>query len=801
MKCAVHTATTAHSAFMKQGVMTGERFTEMLQSPKDSKDTTAIFWGELKDSKRRKGNVLSKSALALDADNADAGFPFYVSCLLGEFEYYLHSTYSHSAEQSRYRVIIPLAESVTGEQYTFMVEVLATMLGRDQFDMTCAEPSRLFYAPAAQDRELYTYEANTGVLFDFFAVGVMNSVLDPAEAVELAEPVAPEEEKEYPHASDIEGTVGDFNRAYEDDLDAVIEAYDLPYESSEDPLKWKLVGSHSAPGLHALDQGYFYSHHATDPAHGARLTAFDLVAIHNFQGDEAEAKRCVDSDPRLVQTMVEEAKAEAQSVFSVVDAPVSAPASDPVSAPASTPVSAPASPDVSSSDDFDFGVIIRRMSNWNKRQAAFKPTPANLDLLSNHDPVLQSVAFDELLQDVSFTEKTPWGEPAGTHIENRQISALYRYLTRNYMIDLSLSMVSVLVDERATMNRHNPVRDYLDSLEWDGVNRIDSALPGVPVSAYSSMVARKCLTAAVARVYEPGIKFDHVLVIQGNQGLGKTYWVEKMARGFHTQLGSVSNGETVRTLHQSWIAVSDEYAAFTKGGFAEWKDFITRTSDTFRQPYEKRAHKKNRAQVIWATTNDQDFIPENEQGTRRFLVVKAENKVDFSKMTDEYIGQVWAEAKHLYLSGERLYLTDEENAIAESVREQFTGHDGLVGTIEAFISSPIAPNWDSMSTQQRLTWLGLHAEGHVESDTRRREVSPVQVWVEGFGKKLADARNGEIQNLERIMRTMPCLSLVSTSCQQPAYGKQPVYKILEYPADSQNFERMRQSDEPLFGVL
>ena len=790
MQCSVHTATTARSSFMKQGVMTGEKFTEMLKSPKDSKDTTAIFWGELKDSQRRKGNVLSKSALALDADNADQALPFLVSMVLGEFEYYLHSTYSHSAEQSRYRVIIPLAESVSPEQYTFMVEVLATMLGRDQFDMTCSEPSRLFYAPATQDRELYEYEVNTGALFDFDTAEMMNFVFDPAEAVELAEPVAPEEEKEYPHASDIEGTVGDFNRAYEDDLDAVIEAYNLPYEPSEDPLKWKLVGSHSAPGLHALDQGYFYSHHATDPAHGMRLTAFDLVSVHNFQGDEVKAKKCVNSDPRLVQAAVEKAKTEAQSAFTAIDAPVSG-----------AEVSGVESEDVSPSEGFDYGAVISRMTGWNKRTSSFKATPANLEVLSNCDPTLQSIAYDELLQDVSFTAKTPWGEPAGTYIERPQISALYLHLTRHYPIDLSRSMVEVLVDGRSTVNRFNPVRDYLDSLQWDGVERLSSALPGVVENEYTAMVARKCLAAAVARVYEPGIKWDHIMVIQGTQGLGKTYWIEKMSRGFSSQLGNVSSADTVRTLHQSWISVSDECSAFSKGGFAEWKDFITRTSDDYRLPYDKRSHSRKRAQVIWATTNDEDFIPESEQGTRRFLVVKATEKVDFSKMTDEYIDQVWAEAKHLYLSGEKLYLTDEENQLAEAVREQFTGHDGLVGTIEAFISSPIAPKWDVMSTQQRLQWLSMHAEGLVESDTRRSEVSPMQVWVEGFGKNPADARNNEIQKLERIMRTMPSLSLISTSYQQPAYGKQPVYKILSYPSDAQNFEETKQAKDSPFGIL
>lgn len=776
MELKAHQGASEKATTMKPVIVTHDDMMALMENPESQKSTKTLFFGRLYGNQRRKANVLSKSAIVLDADNSDPLLGMILDVYLYDFQYYYHTTFSSTEEAPRHRIIIPLGEDATGEEYSFMADVLMQYISDGvnprMFDATCREPSRLFYAPATSDPTVYEYGFNEGRMFTLDDAEILNGILP--SPVEMGKSHV--EEVDYPDADTIEGVVGDFNRAYENDLDAVIRDFDLPYEATGEAGLWKYAPAHSEPGMKALDGGYFYSHHASDPANGARLTLFDVVVAHRFEGSITAAKKELAHCDKVQEFYRQEAKAVALQAFEPVveeglveEAPV------------------------------DPAEVIDKFRGFNKRKKMFESTIYNLDVLASYDPVLRSIAKNELLDDVVFSADTPWGARAGEPLESEAMSSLLMHIQRTYNVDVAKHRLEDFTNELAQKNRVNPVRDYLDSLEWDGVERLSSALPGVVEDDYTAMVARKCLAAAVARVYEPGVKWDHIMVIQGTQGLGKTHWIEKMARGFSSQLGHISSVDTVRTLHQSWISVSDECSSFSKGGFAEWKDFITRTSDDYRLPYDRRSHRRKRAQVIWATTNDEDFIPEDEQGTRRFLVVRATEKVDFSALTDEYIDQVWAEAKHVYLSGEKLYLTDEEHELAEAVREQFTGHDGWRGRIEAFISSPIAENWDSLSLEQRDVWKTSHANGFVSSDHRRTEVSAAQVWTELFGKTLADARNGEVQRIDRILKSLSCLRMVGTKVHQPGYGTQVVYKVVDYPAPAENFKRQVQ-DSP-FDVI
>jgi len=428
------------------------------------------------------------------------------------------------------------------------------------------------------------------------------------------------------------------------------------------------------------------------------------------------------------------------------------------------------------------------LRDFNPDTMLFSDTVYNLDVLKEYDPVVSKIALNELTSDMVCSVPTPWGNKEGAPVETGDVSALVLYLERSYRMDITKARVEDLINEQARHRRYHPVREYLDSLEWDGTPRLETALPGVIPNDYTRMVARKALTAAVARVYEPGIKWDHVLVIQGSQGLGKTYWVEKMSKGFYSDLGDISKADTVRELHQSWISISDEATSLSKGDFNLIKDFMTRTHDTYRLPYDKRSRSVARSSVIWATTNHMDFIPEYEEGTRRFLPVKATEKVDFKALTDEYIAQVWAEAKHLYQEGELLFLTDEEVERAEGVRAQYTANSGFGGVLEEFISSKVSKDWDQLSPRQRVQWLDEQAQGIQVGEVRRTEISAVQFFTETSKKSHIDARPGEIEEIDRKLKACPYLQLISTHYQQPGYGSQPTYKIVEYPLDAREYK-------------
>ena len=797
-----HYASSVATKTWKRKVIDTESMLHMLQHPGDKKNTSrtpCLFFGKLKDGIRSKETVVSKSAIVLDADHAQSFFADFTSMALDAWEHYMHTTYSSTPEAPRYRLIVPLAEDVSPSEYTFLADILMAYLSKDEpdlFDKTAREPSRLFFAPAVHPdrKDTYSYVAHEGRLMRPSEIEALNMLLD--EPIEREAPkVSLVPEGGFEPASEIVGVIGDFNALYEDDLDQCIADYDLPYTRVGD--KWHFDGSKSEPGLLDLGDGYYYSHHATDPANGERLTAYDLVRIHVYDGKKTDFQKAIKKDERILDLARKRAAQKALDVFTPVEHTPSAPQSSPM--PAADLRSAfftPLEPDTIEAAEVEEELSFEQkqelvrdnLRDFNPDTMLFSDTVYNLDVLKEYDPLLSKIALNELTSDVVCSVPTPWGNRAGDPVETGDISALVLYLERSYRMDISKARVEDLINEQARHRRYHPVREYLDSLEWDGTPRLETALPGVIPNDYTRMVARKALTAAVARVYEPGIKWDHVLVIQGSQGLGKTYWVEKMSKGFYSDLGDISKADTVRELHQSWISISDEATSLSRGDFNLIKDFMTRTHDTYRLPYDKRSRSVARSSVIWATTNHMDFIPEYEEGTRRFLPVKATEKVDFKALTDEYIAQVWAEAKHLYQAGELLFLSDEEMERAEGVRAQYTANSGFGGVLEEFISSKVSKDWDSLSPRQRVQWLDEQAQGIQVGKVRRTEISAVQFFTETSKKSHIDARPGEIEEIDRKLKACPYLQLISTHYQQPGYGSQPTYKIVEYPLDAREYK-------------
>src|SRR5690606_33621462 len=291
------------------------------------------------------------------------------------------------------------------------------------------------------------------------------------------------------------------------------------------------------------------------------------------------------------------------------------------------------------------------------RTGKLNDTVDNWDLIRANDPVFRSLYYNEMTFAVEADRDLPWRRLAdgGERLSNSDRAEMAFYIERTYRFRPTRTMLDDLIAAQGASRRVHPVRRYLEGLVWDGKPRVETSLPGVTPTDYTRLVARKVLTAAVARVFEPGIKWDHTLVLYGTEGLGKSYWVERLSRGWHSSLGRLGDKDTLINIQRSWIVLADEGFSLRKADAEVQKEFLTRTVDVFRMPYEREASAHPRHCVIWGTTNDEVFLRQQE-GNRRYLIVHCERRVDFEALTDEYIDQLWAEAVHLYRNGERLYL-------------------------------------------------------------------------------------------------------------------------------------------------
>lgn len=749
-------------------------FSEMVgwaENPADHKECGNYLLGTLQGGRRTKNSIVSRSGVQLDADRATEETWDAVAGLgvLG----LVHTTYSSAPDGLRLRVILPLDREVSPDEYMHIVAVLMDRLGKDAFDPGSLQAERYMFKPsvAPQHRDWYRYEVLDGPPLS--ADAWLADFTD-----DLSTAPAPRPSKNKRNPLEIEGTVGAFNRAYS--IAEAIEKFDIPYEPAG-PGRYHLVGARAGAGIHEVTPDLVYSHHAGDPAYGQTLSAFDLVRVHLYGilDEDVPADTPVNRLPSTLAALERMSSDEGVvreivgGDFSELDMP------DPLSDDDDTDDSGGQNTDPEASP-----AAAKPRAWWldlvrNTRSGEVKDVVGNWDLISTNDPVFKSLYWDDLDLSVKTNRDLPWRTlDRGAEFTATDRAALSLHVERSYGIRPPRMLLDDLVMVTAQRRPHHPVREYLESLEWDGVERLEECLPGVVPTEYTRLVARKCLTAAVARVFEPGIKWDFSLIIYGTEGLGKTFWIDKMSRGWTAPLGDIRSKDTLLAMQRSWIVTSDEGFSMKKSDADSLKEFLTRTHDVFRMPYEREVLSHPRQCVIWGTTNDPTFL-RRQEGNRRYLIIHSENRVGFSQLTDDYVDQVWAEAVHLYRSGEELFLDEVGSAIAAQAREAYIEEDTLTGIIQDFLEQPIPDNWDDMSPEERIVYRMESADAGSISPVGThliQQTCSTQIWVECLRRPIGERRRPDLLDIATSLRNLPGWRPVPGRTRVPNYGPQQVFE-------------------------
>ena len=246
-------------------------------------------------------------------------------------------------------------------------------------------------------------------------------------------------------------------------------------------------------------------------------------------------------------------------------------------------------------------------------------------------------------------------------------------------------------------HRRNPLTEYLDSLEWDGVSRLDTLLSdtlGVARTDYSKNVMRLFALGAVSRAYNPGTKFDYIPVLVGSQGIGKSEFVKRLcpkAEWYLDNLTTMEGDQAIEKLENKWIVEVAELANLRRDKIESVKAFITQTQDTYRPKYARNAENRPRGVVFMGTTNSTTFLTD-PTGNRRWLPLECgiePRSVSLwnGKTTKEYFEQVWAEAVDIFKSQDiSLVLDPALEADAECTRAKYTTEDPRLGIVEVYLA-------------------------------------------------------------------------------------------------------------------
>ena len=763
-------APSVSSRRWEAATLTWERLVDRAHNPESVKDCGGYVAGRLKGTARRKGQVEYRSAVTLDADAASGTLPAVVAGL--GLRALVHSTYSHTRAHPRYRVIFPImGPGLSEEEYPRVARGLIEALGEAQFDPGSTQPERLMFWPATANPDEYEVvecqgETATaqGLLRDF---GGLQAAPDHKTGPKR-------DPKELP------GVAGAFNRVY--DMARAVAEFHLPYDPVDgEPNRWHYTPAESEGGVIVYPDGYVFSNHASDPAYGRALSMFDLVALHVYGGEDRAAgvpQSTAPADRPSIQRAMRELAARPEIVTELVAADFA---------------------DVDGDEDGARG-LPEWVLGFHLHPKTGKPLDDvhNWDLLMRHDPVLRALARNEMDLTTVTRRPFPWRtveagkDDALTNADRAQISA---HLQRAYnMPRPAQEQLNGVIDMVAQDNAFHPVVEYLEGLEWDGISRVETYLPGA-ADDYTRRVARLVAVQAVARALDPGVKVDNCLILTGRQGLGKSWFVETMARGWTCTLGPIEGSglrDTVMAMTRSWVTVADEGFAMKKADAEALKQFVTLTHDVIRLPYAREHVKLPRRQVIWGTTNDAVFLRAQE-GNRRFLIVEVAEKLDFGKYSDEYVNQVWAEAVHIWKTSRdkyglkdnpELFLSSEEEAAAESVRSMATEEDSVGGLIQAYLDTLVPENWVEMSPEERISWLRDEEQGIVRGTHPIDVVCSLEIWEIALQRERGKHSRVDILQITNALKRLPgWFGPMPKPTRLPFYGPQRVFARLDEPTD------------------
>jgi predicted P-loop ATPase len=740
-------------AKLKTTRRTDETYQEYMKLPKSEqdeiKDVGGFVGGYLKDGCRKADTIEYRTILTLDADSVPAGVDLWdLYTMLYDNAAVVYSTHKHSKDKPRLRLILPLKRKVSPEEYEAIARRIAFELGIDYFDDTTYQPHRLMYWPSTSSDADYIFEYQDGKWLDVDKVLATYDDWQDMSKWPVSSRVNEQYRKLAKKQGDPEektGVIGAFCRSF--NIHQVIEKYlSEAYSPTLDENRYTYTKGSTSGGLIVYDDKFAYSHHSTDPCSAKLCNSFDLVRLHLY-GDQDENVK-PDTPVNKLPSFV--AMASMASDLDEVKADIGQRKID------------------EAREAFGDGYKFSDEENkdWIKRlkinkKGEFEITFANVQTILENDPNLKGLAaYNEFETRLTLLHDTPWRNlEEGKAWRDSDDVGLMKYLEEIYGL-IGKQKIQDSITNIENTHRMHPVRDYLNSLEWDGTLRLETIFVdflGAEDCEYTRAITRKTLAAAVARIYQPGTKFDYILVMSGRQGLGKSSLIQRLGKSWYTDsITTFSGKEAMEQILGNWIVEVGELTATKKSDIESVKQFISKTADEFRPAYGRHKIYAPRQCIFFGTTNDKEFL-RDKTGNRRWWVLDVglqEPKLNVWQDLD--VDQIWAEAVEKWKTGEKLYLDAELEKEAMEKQAEHLEESPKAGMIRNFLDTLLPENWDGMSIDERRRFIHDDDFGGTTVGTVIRErVCAAEVWVELLNGQPGKISYVDAREINDVIRTTP----------------------------------------------
>ncbi len=724
-------------------------YKKMSKADRDTiKDVGGFVGGSLKGGRRTAENLANRSLLTLDLDNIDIAVSdlWDSITMLNDFEVVIYSTHSHEPKNPRLRLIIPLERAVLPDEYEAVARKIAEDIGIDMFDDTTYQPHRLMYWPSTSSDGEFIFKRQEGPWLD--PDEVLNKYLDwkdvsfwPTSSRQSARINSQIKKQEDPLTK--KGIIGAFCRTYS--IEEAIERFlQEIYSPTTAPGRYTYAEGSTVGGLVTYEDKFAFSHHGTDPISGMLCNTFDLVRIHKFGSRDEDAKPDTPANRMPSFIAMSEFAAEDETVKLTIGAESLSEAME------------------------DFGDLEEDQKEWLKKldydnKGHLRSTIDNAVIILENDPrIKDKLIYNEFSNRAIITGKLPWTEKDFKRDWCDDDDAGVRHFLESSYNLVGAGKISDAVSIVFQNNKIHPVREYLNSLTWDGKVRVETLLTdylGAENNLYTRAVIKTHLVAAVARIMRPGCKYDTMLTLTGPQGIGKSTFIRFLGKDwFNDSLDTVKGKEAYEQLQGSWLIEMGELTATKKADIEATKLFLSKTEDIYRVAYGRRTSRFPRQCVFWGTSNDTHFL-RDKTGDRRYWPVDCGALLpikDVFKDLKDDVDQIWAEAVCYYKDGHKLYLTGDEADEAIKQQKAHAEDSPKTGLIEEYLNKEYPSNWEDMDLFDRRNWLDGNDDnfGVTASDVtfKKQKTCVMEIWCElfkGDPKGLTPILSREINDILR----------------------------------------------------
>ena len=320
-----------------------------------------------------------------------------------------------------------------------------------------------------------------------------------------------------------------------------------------------------------------------------------------------------------------------------------------------------------------------------------------IQTLENLEKIILSlvpIAYNELTDVIEITDKNGKIKP----LEKRDKELLRMDIEKQFKFKAKLVDLDTAIVSASDKFRYHPIKNKIVTKTWDGKPRAESFfidVLGVEDNQYNRECTRKWLLASLTRLFDNGIKFDEMIILQGGQGIGKSTTLQRLSLGYYTDITEKISDEVTFKVLRTWLVELSELSTMVKTDSNTFKAWLSATKDTVRKRYATDPTDHPRTFAVLGTTNNKEILKDRTGNRRYWLMYCEKDRIKHSiwSLDYEYILQLWSEVYQWYLNKESLLISEETKQYMENLSSDALEYDPLEEKIVNILDMYVPKNW------------------------------------------------------------------------------------------------------------